>query len=110
MGFLSFVYRQLTFKIPQLPPHLNLKDKTILITGSNSGIGLEAARYCVELEAKLLILAVREYPKTFSTLVPSTDETPRHGIKRRKCKSRYPEKHTLIRNTNRGMGVGDGVR
>lgn len=63
MGFPSFLYRQLFVGVPQLPSTLSLKDQTILITGSNTGIGLEAARQCVKLDANILILAVRSISK-----------------------------------------------
>jgi NAD(P)-dependent dehydrogenase (short-subunit alcohol dehydrogenase family) len=63
MGFPSFVFRQIFVHPPQLPPTLSLQGQTILITGSNTGIGLEAARQCVKLEADILILAVRSISK-----------------------------------------------
>jgi NAD(P)-dependent dehydrogenase (short-subunit alcohol dehydrogenase family) len=63
MGFPSFVFRQIFVHPPQLPPILSLKNQAILITGSNAGIRLEAARQCVKLDASILILAVRNVPK-----------------------------------------------
>jgi retinol dehydrogenase-12 len=63
MGFPSFVFRQLFVHHPQLPPTLSLKDETVLIIGSNTGMGLEVARQCVKLDASILILAVRNVPK-----------------------------------------------
>ena len=44
---------------PRQPPTTLFTDKTVLITGANTGIGLEAARYFVQLEARRVILAVR---------------------------------------------------
>jgi len=63
MGLPSFVFRQLFVHPPQLSTTLSLKDQTVLITGSNTGIGLEAARQCVRLDAAILILAVRSISK-----------------------------------------------
>ncbi|KAF3920768.1 hypothetical protein ABW20_dc0103349 [Dactylellina cionopaga] len=48
----------------ELPyPTTPLDGKTILITGGNSGVGLEAARHCVRLNAANIILAVRTISK-----------------------------------------------
>lgn len=63
MGFAGYLFRQVFVHPPQLPPHLNLVDKTIIITGTNSGIGLEAARQCVCHNASRLIIAVRTLSK-----------------------------------------------
>lgn len=63
MGFASFLYRQLFAHPPPLPPNLSLEGLTIIVTGSNSGIGLEAARQCVRMNAHLVILAVRTVSK-----------------------------------------------
>jgi retinol dehydrogenase-12 len=48
---------------PQIPRTISLKDQTILITGSNTAIGLEVARQYVKLRANFLILAVRNTSK-----------------------------------------------
>jgi NAD(P)-dependent dehydrogenase (short-subunit alcohol dehydrogenase family) len=64
MGLPSFISVNSSFiRLPQLPTTLSLKGQTILITGSNTGIGLEAARQCVKLDANILILAVRSISK-----------------------------------------------
>ncbi|KAH8800389.1 putative 3-oxoacyl-reductase [Xylogone sp. PMI_703] len=63
MGFAGYLFRQVFVHPPQLPSYLNLADQTILITGANSGIGLEAARQCVHYNASRLILAVRTLSK-----------------------------------------------
>lgn len=63
MGYLGFLYRQLFVRPPPISTNVDLKGKTVLITGSNSGIGLEAARQCSKLEAELVILAVRTVSK-----------------------------------------------
>ncbi len=63
MGFASYLYRQVFVHPPQLPHNLDLRGKIIIITGANSGVGLEAARQCVQLNADRVILAVRTLSK-----------------------------------------------
>lgn len=62
-GFLGFVHRQWTVKSRPLPPTLSLSGKTALITGANSGLGLEAARELVSRRLSRLIIAVRDPSK-----------------------------------------------
>ncbi|KAL5381603.1 hypothetical protein DPSP01_007051 [Paraphaeosphaeria sporulosa] len=62
-GFLGFCYRQLTFKPKSLPTTISLEGKTALITGANSGLGLEAARELVAHKLSRLIIAVRDVSK-----------------------------------------------
>jgi retinol dehydrogenase 12 len=63
MGYPDFLYRQLFVHPPQISSSISLEDQTVLITGANSGIGLETARQCVRLNAKTVILAVRTLSK-----------------------------------------------
>jgi NAD(P)-dependent dehydrogenase (short-subunit alcohol dehydrogenase family) len=58
---MSFAYSQL-FVTPTLPSS-DFAGQTIIITGSNTGLGLEAARQFVRLKASLVILAVRDIRK-----------------------------------------------
>lgn len=61
MSFPSFVYRQ---RIQRLPyPTGSYTDQTIIITGSNVGLGKEAARHFARLNANRVILAVRSVKK-----------------------------------------------
>ncbi|KAJ4368242.1 hypothetical protein N0V83_006598 [Neocucurbitaria cava] len=58
MGFaLQFVKSQLFTSLPY--PKYDFSGQTIIITGSNTGLGLEAARHIVRLGASKVILAVR---------------------------------------------------
>lgn len=59
--FVSFLYSQLFVKLPQ--PTKDFSGQTIIITGSNTGLGLEAARHISRLGAGLVILAVRNQAK-----------------------------------------------
>lgn len=49
--------------VPLNPPSTNLAGKTIIITGANSGLGLEAARQLLQFKASRVILAVRSIAK-----------------------------------------------
>ncbi|PGH31738.1 hypothetical protein GX50_05461 [[Emmonsia] crescens] len=58
MGFMAaFFYSQL-FVTPKYPNE-SFANQTIIITGSNTGLGLEAARHFARLDAKKIIIAVR---------------------------------------------------
>ena len=54
---MSFVYTQL-FVTPPYPTE-DFSGKTVIVTGSNVGLGLEAARHIVRLNAAKVVLAVR---------------------------------------------------
>ncbi|VEU21907.1 DEKNAAC102941 [Brettanomyces naardenensis] len=58
---MDFFYRQL-FKTPVYPTG-SYSSKTIVVTGSNTGLGKEASRHFARLGAKKLILAVRNLDK-----------------------------------------------
>ncbi|KAL4779550.1 hypothetical protein BJX76DRAFT_340375 [Aspergillus varians] len=51
------------FKTLTLPASSQLKGKTILITGANTGLGREAARHALTLGAEVVILGVRTLTK-----------------------------------------------
>lgn len=57
MSALSFLRSQL-FITPPLPTY-DFSGQTVIITGANRGIGLEAARHLLRLNAERVILAVR---------------------------------------------------
>ncbi|KAH6711994.1 hypothetical protein BKA61DRAFT_520979 [Leptodontidium sp. MPI-SDFR-AT-0119] len=59
--FASFVYAQLFTKLPV--PRTSYAGKTVIVTGSNVGLGLEAARWFTKLSASKIILAVRSTEK-----------------------------------------------
>lgn len=58
---LSFLRRQLLVKLPV--PTISFKGKTVIVTGSNVGLGLEASRWIVRLGASRVILACRSVEK-----------------------------------------------
>jgi retinol dehydrogenase 12 len=59
MTFLGFIYRQLSFKAPLPPSSLNLAGQTIMVTGANTGIGLEAVKLFCKYGASRIILVSR---------------------------------------------------
>lgn len=59
--FSSFLYSQLFVKLPI--PTKDFTGQTIIITGSNTGLGLEAAHHVSRLNSSLIILAVRNASK-----------------------------------------------
>lgn len=62
-GQLGFLYRQLAFRPQPIPSSVNLNGKTALITGANTGLGLEAAQELASHGLTRLILASRSIPK-----------------------------------------------
>lgn len=60
---LGFVYRQFTFKPKPLPKAATFRGKTMIITGANVGLGLEAAKEIAQHGLTRLILAVRSAAK-----------------------------------------------
>ncbi|KAH8886188.1 NAD(P)-binding protein [Thozetella sp. PMI_491] len=59
--FTSFLYSQFLVKLPE--PTKDFSGQTIIVTGSNTGLGLEAARHLSRLNAALIILGVRNHDK-----------------------------------------------
>ena len=62
MGFIGFMYRQAMVHPPPPPPR-DLSGQTILVTGSNVGIGLEATRQLLSFKVSRVIMAVRTLAK-----------------------------------------------
>ncbi|KAK7996428.1 hypothetical protein PG989_004468 [Apiospora arundinis] len=60
---IGFIYRQLFMHPPPVAPGNTLDGQTAIITGSNTGLGLEAARQLLQLDLSRLILAVRSRDK-----------------------------------------------
>lgn len=58
---LSFIYTQFLVSFPS--PTFDYKGKTVIVTGSNVGLGKEAARHFTRLGASTVILAVRSMEK-----------------------------------------------
>ncbi|KAI9808730.1 MAG: hypothetical protein M1825_003882 [Sarcosagium campestre] len=57
----NFLYSQLFVSLPY--PESDFSGQTVIVTGSNTGLGLECARHLVRLNAARVILAVRTVSK-----------------------------------------------
>ncbi|KAF2265022.1 putative 3-oxoacyl-reductase [Lojkania enalia] len=62
-NFFEFCWHQWTFKPKPLDASLSMEGKTVLITGGNIGLGLEAAKELVARKPSTLIMAVRDTAK-----------------------------------------------
>ena len=78
MDPLSFFRSQLCVKLPV--PTKQFSGQTIIVTGANVGLGLEAARYFVSLDASKVILAVRSTLKGQAAANSIEESTGRAGI------------------------------
>ena len=74
MGFATtFLYSQLFVRLPY--PKSDFSGQTIIVTGSNTGLGLEAARHFIRLKAAKVILAVRTISKGEAAAVEISEST-----------------------------------
>ncbi|KAI0155342.1 retinol dehydrogenase 12 [Xylariaceae sp. FL1272] len=62
-SILGFLHRQWLTRRPPFPTETNLNSQVAIITGSNSGLGLEAGRQLLQLGLSHLIVAVRSKAK-----------------------------------------------
>lgn len=75
---IAFMRSQL-FSIPPYPTK-KYTGQTIIVTGSNAGLGLEASRHFVRLDAAKVILAVRNLEKGESARKSIEQSTGRKGV------------------------------
>ena len=74
----NFIYTQLFVKLPY-PTH-SLSGQTVIVTGSNTGLGLEAARHFTRIGAAKVILAVRTISKGEAAKESIESSTNRKGV------------------------------
>ena len=75
---MGFVYSQLFVTLPY--PTRSFTGQTIIVTGSNVGLGLEAARHFTRLGAAKVILAVRSLSKGEAAKQSIEETTDRKGV------------------------------
>lgn len=79
MSFLfKFLYTQLVTTLPV--PKTSFSGQTVIVTGSNVGLGLEAARHFTRLSAAKVILAVRSVEKGEAAKKSIEESTQRTGV------------------------------
>ncbi|KAK6519944.1 hypothetical protein TWF506_000238 [Arthrobotrys conoides] len=79
MSFSQFVSDQYT-KLPIIPTPTLCANKTFIVTGSNTGLGFEAAKHLVSLSPSRVILAVRTLKNGEAAKSKIEAETGKKGI------------------------------
>jgi len=74
---MSFFWSQLAVTVEY--PSTDFSGKTVIVTGSNVGLGFEAAKHFVRLKAKKVILAVRNLEAGNKAKTIMEDTIPRRG-------------------------------
>jgi retinol dehydrogenase 12 len=74
----AILYNQLFVSLPY--PTFDLTGQTYIVTGSNTGLGREAARHLVRLNAEKVILAVRSIEKGEDAKASIEESTNRKGV------------------------------
>ena len=81
MGYITtFLHSQLFVRLPY--PDYDFSGQTIIVTGSNTGLGLEAARHFIRLNAAKVILAVRTISKgeAAAAQISASTNTPKSQV------------------------------
>ncbi|KAL9075460.1 MAG: hypothetical protein Q9161_001532 [Pseudevernia consocians] len=78
MGMLNDISTQL-FHRPDCPT-ANFSGKTVIITGSNVGLGKETVKHLVRLDAEKVIIAVRSFAKGEAAKAEIESESGRTGV------------------------------
>lgn len=75
---MGFIYSQLFVSLPS--PTFDYTGKTVIVTGSNVGLGKEAARHFTRLGASTVILAVRSIEKGEAAKLDIESSTRKEGV------------------------------
>lgn len=76
--FFGFLYSQFLVTPPK--PTKSFAEQTVIVTGANTGLGLEAARHITRLNATKVILAVRNTSKGEAAKRSIEESTGRLGV------------------------------
>ncbi|KAF9878825.1 hypothetical protein CkaCkLH20_03725 [Colletotrichum karsti] len=77
-SIIQFIHSQVFTEVPL--PTKKFTGQTIIVTGSNTGLGFEAAKHLVRLEASRVILAVRSLSKGHAATALIEESTGRKGV------------------------------
>ncbi|KAI1660723.1 NAD(P)-binding protein [Daldinia decipiens] len=80
LTFLSVIWYQLTFNPKPPPPEIKAEGETAIVTGSNVGLGFEAAKQLASRGLARLILAVRDISKGEVAKAAISRENPKCQI------------------------------
>jgi len=80
-NFAHTIWKQVFTSVPPVPANLSLTGKTVLVTGSNVGIGLDSVRHFLKLEPGLVIMGVRSIDKGEAAAAVLRAEFPRSKTK-----------------------------
>ena len=75
---IALLHSQLTFH-PKVPTS-SFKSQTIIVTGASAGLGREAAKHIVRLDAELVILAVRTVSRGEAASKYISEQTGKKGV------------------------------
>ena len=78
MDLRTFLYNQLLVSLPY--PRGDHSGQTIIVTGANVGLGLEAARHFTRLNARKVVLGVRNLEKGEAAKKSIEETTKRNGV------------------------------
>ena len=78
MDWKGFLYDQLFLTLPN--PTADHSGQTIIVTGANVGLGLEAARHFTRLNAEKVVLGVRNLEKGEAAKKSIEESTKRKGV------------------------------
>ena len=78
MDWKGFLYDQLFLSLPY--PTADHSGQTIIVTGANVGLGLEAARHFTRLNAEKVVLGVRNLEKGEAAKKSIEESTKRKGV------------------------------
>jgi NADP-dependent 3-hydroxy acid dehydrogenase YdfG len=94
MDIMMKVSAEQLVKVPMLLTEPACSGKTYVVTGSNTGLGLESARHLVKLAAARVILAVRNQTAGEKAKKDIETTTGRQRVVQVSMRARYASYHT----------------